>query len=184
MRTKRLLLTLGLCSKRSALKRGEYLKEKKVFASIGEQVRFQPRKVPLYPELIKIGNNVNISSGVMLVVHDALHLVYNHLQNTDTKMLEKVGCIEIGDNVFIATQVVIVGNVKIGSNVIVSAGSFVNKDLEAGGIYGGTPARRIGNFDDYWRKREQSVYPTVRNNQQITPEEIDNAWRDFYTTRE
>ena len=63
------------------------------------------------------------------------------------------GCIEIMDNVFIGTKSVILPNVKIGSNVIVAAGSIVTKDLESGGVYAGNPARRIGEIDKLLESR-------------------------------
>jgi len=178
-----MMQTIGLCLQRSAAGRGSYLKKHGVFAAMGENVRYQPRKVPLYPELIKIGSNVNISSNVSLMVHDAIHLVHNKLPGVEKKLPEKVGCIEIGDNVFIGARTIILGNVRIGSNVIVSAGAFVNKDLESGGIYGGSPARRIGDFDEFWRKRETQGYPSVKRNQQIDPEEIRTAWEQFEALR-
>lgn len=52
MNRKRLLQTIGLATRRGAGERGIYLREKHIFASVGENVRFQPRLVPLYPELI------------------------------------------------------------------------------------------------------------------------------------
>lgn len=56
MNKKRLLQTIGLTLKRGAGQRGEYLREKHILASVGENVYFQPRLVPLYPELIKLHN--------------------------------------------------------------------------------------------------------------------------------
>lgn len=179
----RLMQTIALCAQRGASKRGNYLKKHRVFAGVGEKLRYQPRKIPLYPELIKIGNNVNISSNVSLITHDAIHVVYNNLPDAKKKLPEKVGCIEIGDNVFIAARCIILGNVKIGSNVIVSAGTFVNKDLESGGIYGGTPARRIGSFDEFWEKRLAVPYSSVKKNQKITEAEIEAAWDSFNSSR-
>lgn len=183
MTIKRLRQTLKLWMTRGARRRGDYLREKKVFASVGREVRYQPREIPLYPELIKIGNNVNVSSRVMFITHDAIHLVHNALPTTKEKLPEKVECIEIGDNVFLGAGCVVLGGVKIGSNIIVSANTYVNRDLESGGIYGGTPARRIGDFDAFWEKRRHTSYPSVAKNQYITPAEIENAWNDFNAKR-
>ena len=183
MRLKRLTQMLGQCCQRGATKRGEYLRKHHVFADVGENVRYQPREVPLYAELIRIGNNVNISSDVSLITHDAIHLVYNKLPDAKRKLPEKIGCIEIGDNVFISAGTIILGNVRIGSNVIVSAGTFVNKDLASGGIYGGIPARRIGDFDAFWEKRLNTPYTSIKKNQSITTEEIEHAWVTFFEER-
>ena len=93
-------------------------------------------------------------------------------------------CIEICDNVFIGVNCTVLGNVRIGPNVIVSANSLVNKDLEPGGIYGGVPAKRIGDFDDFWEKRKVQEYPRVSKNQAPTPEEVSSAWKSFYMNRD
>lgn len=66
MNKKRLLQNIRLALKPGARKRGEYLKEKHIFASVGENVHFQPRLVPLYPKLIKFHNNIIIRSVIRI----------------------------------------------------------------------------------------------------------------------
>lgn len=182
MTGKRLWQTICLNLRRGAVSRGRYMK--KVFADCGEDVRFQIRVIPLYPELIRLGNNINISSGVRFVTHDAIHRVYNTLYAGEQKIPEMAQCIEIGDNVFIGVNCTILGNVKIGNNIIVSANSLVNKDLPSGGIYGGVPAKRIGDFDRFWEKRKEQFFPTVRINQHPTEQEIQESWNFFEQLRE
>lgn len=76
------------------------------------------------------------------------------------KYKEKIGCIEIGDNVFIGSNTTILYDVKIGSNVIVGAGSFVNKDIPDNSIAVGIPAKVIGTFEDFvYRRNRMSMYP-------------------------
>lgn len=147
MNRKRLLQTIGLVMKRGSLGRGRYLKEKNIFASVGENVHFQPRLIPLYPELIKLHNNIMISAGVRLITHDASFVILNRIGKGFFP--EKVGCIEIMDNVYIGYNATVMPNVRIGKNVIVGAGALVSKDLEPNGVYVGTPARKICSFDDY-----------------------------------
>ena len=183
MKRKRMIQTIRLCMQRGAVTRGKWLKKHHVFGGMGDNVRYQIRTVPLYPELIKIGSNVNISTGVLLVTHDAMNAMYNAIPDTKEPLMEKVSCIEIGDNVFIGANVMILGNVKVGSNVIVSAFSLVNKDLPDNGIYGGVPARKLGDFDEFWEKRSKEDFPTVKRNQFITEEEIRQAWGTFYRKR-
>lgn len=48
---------------------------------------------------------------------------------------------KIGNNVFIAANSTVIGNVTIGDNVIVGAGSVVTKNLPSNGVYIGNPAR-------------------------------------------
>lgn len=147
MNRKRLFQTMGLILKRGAPARGRYLKDNHIFAEVGENVRFQPRLIPLYPELIKLHNNIMIAAGVRLVTHDAAFTILNRLGRGEFP--EKVGCIEIMDNVFIGYNCTVLPNVRIGSNVIVGASSTMTKNLESGGVYAGCPAKQIGFFEDY-----------------------------------
>ena len=189
MNKKRLLQTIGLTLKRGAGQRGEYLREKHILASVGENVYFQPRLVPLYPELIKLHNNVMVSAGVRLITHDASFVVVNRLAKGECP--EKVGCIEVMDNVYIGYNATIMPNVKIGSNVIVGAGALVSKDLEPNGVYVGVPAKRICSFDDYMVRHCENPdnqgggysYPYVQHNQNISKKEIEKAWEFFETGR-
>lgn len=49
----------------------------------------------------------------------------------------------IGDNVYIASNATVIGNIRIGDNVIVGAGSVVTKDIPNGAVVVGNPAHRI-----------------------------------------
>ncbi len=49
---------------------------------------------------------------------------------------------------YIASDTVVEGDVHIGDNVIVGAGSVVNSDLAANGVYVGKPARFIKPIDN------------------------------------
>lgn len=53
-----------------------------------------------------------------------------------------------GDYVYVASNATVVGNIKIGSKVIIGAGSVVTKDLPDNGVYVGNPARLIRHIDD------------------------------------
>lgn len=54
----------------------------------------------------------------------------------------------VGDNVYISTGVIILGPVKIGNNVIIGAGSVVNKDVPDNATVAGVPAKIINNNYD------------------------------------
>lgn len=49
----------------------------------------------------------------------------------------------IASNVWIGADVVILGGVSIGKNVVIGAGALVNQDLPSGAIYVGSPARKL-----------------------------------------
>ena len=141
--------------------------------------------IPLYPELIRLHNNIMVAAGVRFITHDATFGIMNHLVGEKENCFpEKVGCIEVMDNVFIGYNVTILPNVRIGNNVIIGACSTVTKDLESGGVYAGVPAKRIGSFEDYMRNCERNSegeysYPFVEHNQRISTAEIQRAW-DFF----
>lgn len=182
MKLKRLIHTIGMNLQRGASARGRYLKKHGIMAGVGDYVRFQPRMVPLYPELIRLHNNIMIGAGVRLVTHDAAHTVLNRMG--EEKFSEVVGCIEIMDNVFIGSDTTILMNVRIGSNVIIGANSLVNRDCEPNSVYAGIPARRIGSFEDFVAKRRQGNLATVARNQNISEGEIRSIWQRFEEEKE
>lgn len=100
---------------------------------------------------------------------------------------EKIGCIEIGDNVFVGSHSNILANVKIGSNVIVGAGTLVNKDIPDNSVVVGAPAKIIGSFDDFAKKREnEKTYPDCFSvvGEAIDPKFAEWLWSDFYKQRQ
>ncbi|MDD5476675.1 MAG: acyltransferase [Candidatus Omnitrophica bacterium] len=54
-----------------------------------------------------------------------------------------IGSVEIGDDVWLGANVVILPNVKIGRGAIVGANAVVTEDVPAFAIVGGVPARLI-----------------------------------------
>ena len=84
------------------------------------------------------------------------------------------------------TNTTILADVHIGSNVIIGAGSLVNKDLESGYVYAGVPARQICTFDEFVEKRKNAVqYPFnyQRNGDSIPKEFAEWLWNDFENRR-
>lgn len=79
MNVKRIWTQMRMFTFGSGVKRTAYLKKKNVFGHIGENVMIQSRKVPLYPELIYIGNNVRVASNVSFITHDVTHNMLNNL---------------------------------------------------------------------------------------------------------
>lgn len=53
-----------------------------------------------------------------------------------------------GDNVYVAANATVVGDIHIGSNVIIGAGSVVTKDVPGNCVVVGNPARVIRTIDD------------------------------------
>ena len=57
---KKQLIILKLLITRNPIKRGKILKESHIFKEFGENVWWQPYKIPTQPKLVKIGNNVKL----------------------------------------------------------------------------------------------------------------------------
>ena len=86
---------------------------------------------------LKIGNNVSISHNVCLVTG-------SHNFNTpDFKYVD--GPIIVDDNVWIGLNVTVLKNVHIGEGAVVAAGALVTKDIPPFEVWGGVPAKKIGD---------------------------------------
>ena len=143
---------------RNGFSRADYLRKHDVLAQIGENVYFYSRIMPADPKLLKIHDNVSIATNVRFICHDRIDVVLSGIYGK--KYGKTYGCIEIMDNVFIGADVDVLPGVRIGPNAIVGAGSVVTKDVLPGTIVGGSPARVIGDFDTFIKKRQKPVKPT------------------------
>ncbi len=152
-RKQRIFHTIRIMLIPSAGKRVAYMKKHKLFGEMGENVHIQGRVLPLHSNLIHIHDDVKIASNVTFLTHDIIHKMLNCKMDTD-RFIERVGCIEIMDHVFIGAGSQIMYNVRIGSNVIIAAGSIVTKDIPDNSVYAGVPARYICSFDEYLKKAE------------------------------
>lgn len=92
-----------------------------------------------YAYLVTIGNNCEIGSGVEIIAHDGTTRKFNG-------DYEKIAKVEIKDNCFIGRNAIILPGVTIGPNVIIAAGSVVNKNIAPNSLVAGVPARIYGKF--------------------------------------
>lgn len=115
---------------------------------IGSNCRIYTRSFGSEPWMITIGNKVTITSGVTVLTHDGS--VW--LMNDEKGRRYLYRRVEIGNNVFIGVNSVIMPGVKIEDNVIITAGSIVTKSVPSGVIIAGNPAKIIGNFDAYQKE--------------------------------
>ena len=84
-------------------------------------------RVIVHPDA-KLGKNVNIGTGVTI-----------GMENRG----ERKGAPEISDNCWIGTNAVIVGKVKIGSDVLIAPLTYVNFDVPSHSIVIGNPGKII-----------------------------------------
>lgn len=148
--SKKTWINLRLMMIRGGIRRGRYLQTKEVFKSFGENVWWQPFKIPSNPEVISVGDNVNVATEVLFLDHDIIHVMLNNMRprlGGGKPFKPYIGPITIGNNVFIGGRSIILYNVKIGNNCIIAAGSLVNKDVPDGAVVAGVPAKVIGKFE-------------------------------------
>jgi len=98
--------------------------------------------------LVTIGQNVEITAGVVFITHDGAIWT---LRNFDEKYknLDVLGPIKIGNNVFIGNNAIILLGVTIGDNVIIGAGAVVSKSIPSNSVAAGTPAKVIRSLEEY-----------------------------------
>ncbi len=104
------------------------------------------------PAKTKIGKGTMFTARGMGVIMNGDEVIGENCQiGHQVKMLRKYPykeCAHIGNHVFISSGAVLMGNVRIGDNVIVSANSVVTKSVPDGCIVAGIPAKIIGHTAD------------------------------------
>lgn len=124
---------------------------------VGSNCRILTEKFGSEPWLISIGDNVTVSSLVTFVNHDGTGWLYKDVKGRRYKYSK----IEIGNNVFIGANSIIMPGVKIGSNCVIGAGSVVTKSIPDGTVVAGNPARYINSYDvlmekiPHWASEDQ-----------------------------
>jgi len=101
---------------------------------IGPNVLLDGAHAPL-----RIGAFCSISAGVHVYTHDTMAWAL-----TRGKASPRVESVIIADCCYIGSQSIIAAGVTVGEGCVVGANSFVNRDLESGCVYAGSPARAIG----------------------------------------
>ncbi|NDP22505.1 MAG: acyltransferase [Paludibacter sp.] len=91
-------------------------------------------------EKVVIRNNCLIASGVRFVDHDH-GLEINILMKNQPG---QSGSIIINEDVWIGCNVVVLKDVSIGKGAVVAAGAVVTKSIPMNEIWGGVPAKKIG----------------------------------------
>ncbi|MBS1991781.1 MAG: sugar O-acetyltransferase [Cyanobacteria bacterium SZAS LIN-3] len=87
---------------------------------------------------IDIGNDVQIGPAVQ--IYTASHPLDPQER---LRGLESAHPVKIGNNVWIGGGAIILPGVTIGDNAVVGAGSVVTRDVAAGAVVAGNPAREI-----------------------------------------
>ena len=125
-------------------------------AEIDDSFRLFPPFYTDFGKNIRLGKNVFINAcccfqdqgGIdvgdgTLIGHRVTLATINHGLPPDERHIHHVAPIVIGKNVWIGSGAIIVAGVTIGDGAIVAAGAVVSKNVEAGTIVGGVPAKFI-----------------------------------------
>lgn len=123
-------------------------------ASVGTDVQLRMPVVIYHPQDLTIGDHVSIgefthirASGGVLIgsrVLIASHVVITsreHPKNLPRYGITVDGPIEIGDDVWIGANAVILPGVRVGEGSIVAAGAVVAKNVPPFTVVGGVPAK-------------------------------------------
>ncbi len=101
-------------------------KSKKAKIVIGEGCFFNRNCSINAKKSIVIGNDCIFGENVKIYDH-------NHVFNIKDKKIKdqgySIGCIAIGNNCWIGSNVIILKGVSIGDNVVIAAGSIINRDI-------------------------------------------------------
>jgi acetyltransferase-like isoleucine patch superfamily enzyme len=115
---------------------------------IGEGCRLYSMNFGGEPWLISIGDRVTVTAGVQFVTHDGA----SWLLRDEKGRRHRNAPIEIGSDVFIGANSIILPGVRIGNRVIVGAGSVVNRSIPDNCVVAGVPAKFIKTFDEFERR--------------------------------
>lgn len=102
---------------------------------------------PSHCWLITIGDDVTMAPRVHILAHDASTCaIVGHA---------RIGNVDIGNNVFVGAGSIILPGVNIGDNVVIGAGSVVSKSIPSGNVAAGNPAKVIMSYDEYVKKTNE-----------------------------
>lgn len=104
------------------------------------------------PDLISIGENVDINDNFTIMTHDFGTFVFRNLYHD---FVPSSGKVSIGNNVYIGRDVTILKGVSIGDNCIIGLGSIVTKDIPDNSVVCGVPAKVVCSIDEYYSKRKR-----------------------------
>ena len=178
--------SLRLLLIRGGARRAAYLKKHNILGAIGVNCKWGPWLVPLYPKLIRLGDNVHVHKTAHIVTHDMLNR-YLATRNPDVDFGfgERLGCVDLQDNVYIAMNVTVMPDVRIGKDCIITSGSVVTSDIPENSVATGNPAKPVGRFDMFMALRRMSKgQRTVFKNQNLTQAQSDAEWERFLHRRE
>lgn len=147
------------------------------FATCGDNVKLGRYFYTNSPDKLYLGNHIYIGNHAALYSQGGIRIQdgtcigpYLHIYSADHRYFdgqalpydqdELLKPVEIGENVWIGGDVIILPGVTIGEGAVVGAGSLVTKDVPPGHIVAGHPARTI-------KQRDKQHYTSLQSQQRI-----------------
>lgn len=90
LRRRTVLFRLLFCGNGRA--RANLLKKKSILGSIGENCWYEPVKLPSEPQLVYLGDNVNIATDVAILNHDIMSMMINNIPDMKKCKIRRGGC--------------------------------------------------------------------------------------------
>ena len=167
---------IGKCMTSKNVSVGNY-----TYGKINVQM-FKGEKVTL-----KIGHFCSIANDVIFVLggeHDYKYIstypIRKYVLKEDVNESKAKGNIEVGSDVWIGRNSMILSGVHIGQGAVVAAGAVVTKDIPPYAIVGGVPARVIK-----YRFSEEIISELMKVNYDCLTKEILKEYKElFYTNIE
>jgi acetyltransferase-like isoleucine patch superfamily enzyme len=152
----RQLTLAGLAARRAAARLASFMRGAALFPDADGLFCHWSVEVK-YPENITLGRDVILGAGSTLGAKAAIRLG-DHVRLSKDVIIETAGLdfrgaappyvhvaapIDIGEGVWIGARAMILGGVTIGARAVIAAGSIVTRDVPAGAVVGGVPAKVI-----------------------------------------
>jgi len=103
-----------------------------------------------------IGDNVVVSTGVLILSHDySITVGYNAINKPPKKDIAIISAVKIGDNCFIGANTIILPGSVIGDNVIIGAGSVVKGKIDSNSVIAGNLAKKIMDVREWMLKKDE-----------------------------
>jgi acetyltransferase-like isoleucine patch superfamily enzyme len=112
-----------------------------------------------YPDNISLGDYVVIGANASIGAHSTI-VIGDRVRISQDVVIETAGLdfskgpppyehrsspIVIEEGVWIGARAIVLGGVRVGAHAVIAAGAVVTKDIPAGTIVGGVPARPLPN---------------------------------------
>lgn len=113
------------------------------------------------PARTSVGFGLHLGHGVGVIIHPTTTIGNNVNLGQFVTIGSNYGkAASIGDCVYIGPQTCIIEDIEIGSDVIIGAGSIINKSIDNNVIVVGNPGKQIGSCDtnQFIKNRWDCVY--------------------------